>query len=128
MAEIAITDVVTTISLQDMDYSPQGRVKSFPTIAFGNGTLKYDTYGIPVPDFRKLGMKKVVKRLRIDQPPDGYDYRYDPTVRATNPVAPYGTIRIFQSNTQSTPGLMPLVELGNVTVPATVLNLEVIGQ
>jgi len=128
MADIAITDVVTTISLQDMDYSHQGRVKSFPTIAFGNGVLTYDTYGIPVPDFKKFGMKKVVKRLRIEQPPNGYVYRYDKTVRAADPVAPYGTIRIFQSNTQSTPGVMPLVELGSVAVAATVLDLEVIGQ
>jgi len=197
MAEIAITDVVTTISLQDMDYSQQGRVKSFPTIAFGGGGLKYDTYGIPVPDFKKFGMKKVVKRLRIEQPPDGYEYRYDKTPRVANPVAPYGTIRIFGSAgftpagsiavadhthdmkviggitadedvgvlasgptlgklaatdrtivgadsatkggvvaktgltatlTGTAVAAAALVELGNVVVPATVLELEVIGQ
>lgn len=184
MPNIAITDVVTTLILQDIDYTSQGKVRSFPSIAFGNGILLYDTYGIPVPDLRKFGMKKGIKRLYIQAPPNGYVYKFDPTPRVANPVAPDGTIRIFQSGadpgapsiaaatagtpagtiadtpagtvdpgthvftgTPGTPAFTgaelpththvlsggagaagPLVELGNVAVPATVLYLEVIGQ
>ena len=107
MADIAQKDVVVTQTSNDEDYSGQRLNRMFPKIAFGDGTLTYPTYGIPLPDISQFRLKQFIKRLHIQQPPDGYEYRYDETVRTANPVAPYGTIRIFQSN-----------GVGSVTFPA----------
>ena len=98
MADIAVKDVVVTQTSNDEDYSGQRINRMFPKIAFGDGSMTYPTYGIPVPDISQFRLKQFIKRLYIQQPPDGYEYRYDPTVRTANPVAPYGTIRIFQGN------------------------------
>lgn len=93
MAAIAIANVTETLLPQDKQ--SLGKLKiAFPSLAFGNGALTYDTNGIPLPNL--LGMKNVIKRLTIQQPVDGLVYKYDPTVRVANPVAPYGTIRIYQ--------------------------------
>lgn len=98
MPDIAQVNVVVTQTNDDEDYSGQRYNRMFPIIAFGNGALLYPTYGIPLPDIQQFRLKQLIKRLFIQQPPDGYEYRYDPTVRTANPVAPYGTIRIFQGN------------------------------
>jgi hypothetical protein len=161
MANIALKDVVVTQGNDDEDYSGQRYNRMFPVIAFGDGALKYDTNGIPLPDIQQFRLKSIIKRLNIQQPPDGYLYKYDPTPRAANPVAPYGTIRIFQGagftpagtvaapiftgvelaavpgtpvGTNSAPAFTgtpvvagSLVELGNVVVPATTLELEILG-
>ena len=98
MADIAVKDVVVTQTSNDEDYSGQRLNRMFPKIAFGDGSMTYPTYGIPLPDISQFRLKQFIKRLYIQQPPDGYEYRYDPTVRTANPVAPHGTIRIFQGN------------------------------
>lgn len=98
MGDIAQAGVVVTQTSNDEDYSGQRLNRMFPSIAFGNGSDTYPTYGIPLPDISQFRLKQFIKRLYIQQPPDGYEYRYDPTVRTANPVAPYGTIRIFQGN------------------------------
>lgn len=98
MADIAQKDVVVTQTSDDEDYSGQRYNRMLPKIAFGDGALTYPTYGIPLPDISQFRLKRNIKRLSIQQPLDGYEYRYDPTVRTANPVAPYGTIRIFQAN------------------------------
>ena len=93
MADILQAGVVVTQTNDDEDYSGQRYNRMFPKIAFGNGTDTYPANGIPLPDLSKFRLKQVIKRLNIQQPPDGLVYRYDPTVRVG---APNGTIRIFQ--------------------------------
>lgn len=93
MADIVQANVVVTQTSDDEDYSGQRYNRMFPQIAFGNGALTYPANGIPLPDISQFRLKRNIKRLYIQQPPDGYEYRYDPTVRVG---APYGTIRIFQ--------------------------------
>ena len=164
--DLTAADVNVNLDPRDMDYSAQALTKSYPSITFGDGALKYPALGIPLPDKGQFGMKALVKRLNITQPPDGYEYRYDKV---------NGTIRIFQSaghtpagavaaptftgesytpagtvdagthvftgaahtlaGTNSAPAFTgtpvlagALVELGNVAIPATTLDLEVIGQ
>jgi hypothetical protein len=122
MADIAQADVVVTQTNDDEDYSGQRTNLMFPQVAFGNGALTYPTYGVPLPDISKFRLKSYIKRLNIQQPPDGFAYRYDPTVRAANPVAPYGTIRIFKSAESA--GAMAEI---SGAVPATTLKLEIRG-
>ena len=107
---------MTTLAMKDVSvvldplryFNPPGKPnEAYPNLVFGDGALTYDTYGIPLPAPGNFGMLNEILRILIQAPPDGYEYRYDPTVRTANPVAPYGTIRIFQSN-----------GVGSVTFPA----------
>lgn len=122
MSAIAIANITITLRAWDVHYPPN-EIKSYPTMAFGNGVLTYDTYGIPIPSLGDLGMQKGITRIHIQAPPDGYFYVYDPTVRTANPVAPYGTIRFFKS--KGSAGAM--TEFSGA-VPATSLPLTVFGN
>ena len=114
--DLTQADVAVTMDPGDYDLSPQDRMRTYPSISFGDGSKTYPTYGVPLPDAQKLGMRLgEMKRLNITQPPDGIDYRHDKTVRTG---APNGTIRIYRAG----------VELGNVAVPALTLDLEVLGR
>jgi len=136
MADLIATNVAVTLDPRDLDYSGQALTKSYPSIAFGDGALTYPANGVPLPDKGEFGMKKAIKRVFIQPPLNGYIYKYDKTNH---------TIRIYQSagftpaGTNANDGppetftgtavaAAPLVELGNVAVAATTLDLEVIGQ
>ena len=98
MTTLALKDVAVILDPKRF-FNPPGKPnEAYPSITFGDGALTYDTYGIPVPPPGDFGMLNEILRILIQAPPDGYEYRYDPTVRTANPVAPYGTIRIFQGN------------------------------
>ncbi|CAO0823785.1 hypothetical protein DFAR_3900011 [Desulfarculales bacterium] len=118
MADIVQADVVVTQTNDDEDYTGQRTNIMRPSIAFGNASLTYPTYGIPLPDLSKFRLKSHIKRLRIQEPIDAYIYRYDPTVRAANPVAPYGTIRMIVISSGA--------EFSGA-IPVTVLPLEIVG-
>ena len=122
MSAIAQADVTVTQTSDDEDYSGQRTNRMFPVLAFGDGNLTYDTYGIPLPDLSKFRLKQYIKRIYFQPPPDGFVYRYDPTVRTANPVAPYGTIRIFKSAGSAA----AMAEISGA-VPATSLKLEIVG-
>lgn len=78
MTAIASTDVTITLAAQDVDVMPGMKIVCLPTIAFGNGTLTYPTGGVPLPVIGKLGMKKQLQRLLIQQPSaNGFIYKYD---------------------------------------------------
>lgn len=113
-AAITQADVVVTQTMDDEDYSGQRTNLMFPTIAFGagDGSLTYDTNGIPLPDLSKFRLKTHIKRLFIVQPPGSYEYVYDKTARTANPVAPYGTIRIYaRSNGAEASGAVGVTSL-----------------
>lgn len=122
MAAIALADVSVTLTPQRF-FNPPGKPnEAYPSIVFGDAALTYDTYGIPVPPPGKFGMDNEIIRIFIQAPPDGFVYCYDPTARAANPVAPHGTIRIFEQD-----GAGALAEISGA-VPATKLPALVIGQ
>jgi hypothetical protein len=116
-ANLTAANVAVALDLRDMDYSAQALTKSYPTITFGaaDSSLTYPANGVPLPDMKLFGMKKFIKRLRIDSPPDGYKYAYDKA---------HSTIRIFQCAASAA----PMVELAtNAPVLVTNLDLEVLG-
>lgn len=76
--DLTAADVTVTLSLQEMDYSAQGRVRSFPMLTFGGAGKTYGSgNGIPMPDIKKFGMKKEIKRVYIEKPANGYGYHFD---------------------------------------------------
>jgi hypothetical protein len=87
MGAIASTNVTVTLAPQDRDMLGFAHKISFPTIAFGNGSLTYPANGVPLPAIGQFGMNKVIKRMRLDGIA-GYKFVYD---------AAHHTIRIFQS-------------------------------
>lgn len=98
MGALALADVVVTLP-PSRYFNPPGKPnEAYASLAFGDGGSTYDTYGIPVPPPGAFGMLNEILRIVIQDPPDGYKYVYDPTARTANPVAPNGTIRIFQAN------------------------------
>jgi len=112
------SDVTVTLVQDDYDRSPDHRVRTLPTVKFGDGADTYPALGIPMPDIHKFGMQFKIDRVSIEQPADGYVYHFD---RANH------KIRIFQGdNAAGAAG--PLVELGGVAVPATTLYLDVLGR
>src|SRR5208337_2291261 len=118
MPYVTAAKVAVTLLPQDY-YNPPGMLNtSFPTIAFGDGSLEYPALGIPLPDMGLLGeFVKEIKRIIITPPPgDGYIYKYDKVNK---------TIRIYEAgtagsltvgaNTAGTP-------TGNVAAPALSLS------
>jgi hypothetical protein len=98
---------------------------SFPSIAFGDSSKTYPTYGIPVPDMGMLGeFKKAIKRIIITPPADGYKYAWDKTVRAG---APYGTIRIYEAPTAGTLAFSANLHDATLTIAAPGANVHAAG-
>ena len=79
MAFIGPADVTVTLNPEDIDRSPDGRIgmRTFPTVAFGNGILQYSTLGIPMPAIGKFGFHFAIKRAYIEQPGNGFIYSFD---------------------------------------------------
>lgn len=116
MGALVATDVTVTLSLQDMDYTAQGGVRSFPSMIFGNGVKTYPALGIPLPDLKKFGMKKRIKRAYIENPANGYVYHFD---RANH------KLRIFQSAGFTPEGTVSAETAGTPagTVAAPLINI-----
>lgn len=118
MADIAQADVVVTQTHDDEDYSGQRTNVMFPAVSFGNASLTYPTYGIPLPDISKFRLRSHIKRLHITQPVGSYSWVFDKTARTATPVAPYGTLRAYARANG--------VEMSGA-VPVTALDLEIRG-
>lgn len=111
MADLEATDITVTLTQQDKDCSPQGYLRMFPSISFGGAGKTYGaTNGIPLPDTKKFGMKKEIKRVYIEQPANGYVYHFD---RANQ------KLRIFQGNA--------VTPEGEVAVADHTHDLNIIG-
>jgi hypothetical protein len=89
MAYLAATNVTVTLTPEDIDRSPDGRigVRTFPTIQFGDGALQYPALGVPMPAIGKFGFHHAIKRVYVEQPANGFIYSFD---RANH------KLRIFQ--------------------------------
>jgi hypothetical protein len=118
MADIAQADVVVTQTHDDEDYTGQRTNLMFPAVSFGNASLTYPTYGVPLPDLAKFRLKSYIKRLYITQPTGSYRWVFDKTARSANPVAPHGTLRAY--------ALGDGAEMSGA-IPATALDLEIRG-
>jgi hypothetical protein len=118
MSAITQADVTVTQTMDDEDYTGQRTNRMFPVVSFGDSQLTYDTYGIPLPDLSKFRLKFYIKRIHIQTPPGAYMWTFDPTARAANPVAPYGTLRAYSLNGGA--------EMSGA-VAATSLPLEIVG-
>jgi hypothetical protein len=79
MAYLTAAHVVVTLNPEDIDRSPDGRIgiRTFPTVAFGNGALQYPALGIPQPALGKFGFNFAIKRVYIEQPANGFIYSFD---------------------------------------------------
>lgn len=79
MAYLAATNVTVTLNPEDIDRSPDGRIgiRTFPTVAYGNGALQYPALGIPMPPIAKFGFNFAIKRAYIEQPANGFIYHFD---------------------------------------------------
>lgn len=91
MAKITAALVTVTLNPEDIDRSPDGRigVRTFPTVAYGDGILEYTALGIPMPAIGKFGFNFAIKRAYIEQPANGFIYHFD---RANH------KLRIFQGS------------------------------
>ncbi len=89
MAHFANTDVTVTIASRDREIAgaAAGRNMTIATVAFGDGSLTYDTGGVPMPAIGLFGFRNEIKMGLIEQPPaNGFIYKYDAANR---------TIKVF---------------------------------
>lgn len=85
MGALASTDVTVTIEFKDRTMR---RRRNEVKLVFGDGIKTYPTNGVPLPAKKAFGLHTVIGRVDIQQPINGYVYKYDPTNH---------TIRIYQS-------------------------------
>jgi hypothetical protein len=97
MADITQTDVKVTQGPKDESpgLCQNGDSLMRPSIAFGNATLDYPTYGIPVPDIAQFRLKFGITRIAVYPREFTHAWFYDKTVRTG---APYGTLRGYALN------------------------------
>jgi hypothetical protein len=108
MAALTAANVVVTVNPEDVDRSPDGRIgiRTFPTVAFGNGVLTYPALGVPMPAIGYFGFLKAIKRAYFEQPANGFLYHFD---RANH------KIRIFNG---AGAGTITVANHVNIAVPA----------
>ena len=157
MTAIASTDVTVTVSPRDKNMLAMGggsKIISLANIAFGDGSLTYETGGIALPAKSRFGMVRLLQRVFIQQPDgNGFVYRYDPdnhkmkiftqgfttgsTAAASNEngalaedsVASEGTPRLPNTVADTTYDMGGLIELPNGTaIAAVTLPVMVVGE
>jgi hypothetical protein len=108
MADLTAANVTVTLNPEDIDRSPDGRIgiRTFPTVAFGNGALTYPALGVPMPAIGKFGFLRAIKRAYFEQPANGFIYHFD---RANH------KIRIFNG---AGAGSIAVANHVNIAVPA----------
>jgi len=81
MVALAATNVTVTITNRLLNIGARGldKIVSIIDIAFGDSALTYPSGGIPLPDKAQFGFKKVIDFCEIEQPADGFLYKYDRT-------------------------------------------------
>lgn len=112
MADLTSADVTVTMGVRDVNFTQQDWLRSYPTIAFGNGVKTYPTNGVPLPAKTTLGLRLgEVKRVNVTGAVDGLEYGYDYTNH---------TIRIWTAGVEHTGGATAVV--------AVTLYLEILGR
>lgn len=153
----ASTDVTVTIASRDREIAgaAAGRNMTLATVAFGDGSLQYDTGGVPLPAIGAFGFRNEVAMALIQQPPaNGFIYKYDPVARkikiftqgvttgstaaggeadlgvlVENSVGAEGAIRLPNAAVDTTYDIGPQVELPHDTVILAVsLQILFIGD
>ena len=80
MTAIAATDVAVTVSTRNRDIMPgMPKRAQIASVVFGNGTLTYPTGGVPLPAKGIFGFNKAIEFGVIEQPINGYLYKFDRT-------------------------------------------------
>jgi hypothetical protein len=80
MTALASTDVTVTVSVRNRDIMPGApKLAQIASIVFGNGSLTYPTGGIPLPAMGVFGFKKLIEFGAIEQPVNGFFYKFDRT-------------------------------------------------
>jgi hypothetical protein len=78
MTALASTDVTVTVSVRNRDIMPGApKLAQIASIVFGNGSLTYPTGGIPLPAMGVFGFKKLIEFGAIEQPVNGFLYKFD---------------------------------------------------
>jgi hypothetical protein len=79
MGAAAATDVTVTITPQGRNIAGVAVGKNFTlaTIAFGDGAITYPAGGVPMPAIGTFGYHKIIDRIMLEQPSDGFVYKYD---------------------------------------------------
>ena len=100
MSDITAANVKVTQTFADESpgLMQNGDSLNTPYITFGNGSLTYPTYGVPLPDLGQFRLKFGIKRIHITPTAFTHYWVYDPTPRTANPVAPNGTLRAYALN------------------------------
>lgn len=124
MAYLTAANVDVTLNPEDVDRSPDGRIgiRTFPTVAYGNGVLQYPAGGIPMPALGKFGFNFAIKRVYIEQAADGYIRSF---VRATH------KLRIFLGAARDAilvANHVGLTPTGNVAAPANHVGVAPTGN
>lgn len=115
--ELTASDITITLNPQDRD--PVGsRWHNRVSIAFGDGSKTYPSGGIPLPDKSKFGILKELDLLQMQEPCDGYLYRYD---KANH------KLRIFYPTKSETDSLSASVDAGATAVTSTAANGSIVS-
>ena len=121
MSDIAASDITVTQDFpQEIFGLPMGHSLMLPTLTFGNGSLTYPTYGVPVPALKEFRLSSGIDRIHITPRVGTYMWIYDPTVRTASPVAPNGTLRAYALATGS--------EMSGAITSNTKLDLMILGS
>lgn len=80
MTALAAADVTVSCTARNRDIVPAGpKQVNLVDISFGDDTLTYPTGGVPMPAIGNFGYKKAIEFCAIEQPANGYFYKYDRT-------------------------------------------------
>ena len=121
MSDIAAANITVTQDFpQEIFGLPMGHSLMLPTLTFGNGSLTYPTYGIPVPDLKQFRLSANIDRILITPAVGTHYWRYDKTVRTASPVAPYGSLRAYALNGGA--------EMSGAITANTKLDLMILGS
>ena len=121
MSDIAAADITVTQDFPEEIFGlPGGHSLMLPTLTFGDGSLTYPTYGIPVPDLKAFRLSANIDRIHITPYAGTHYWRHDKTVRTASPVAPYGTLRAYALNGGA--------EMSGAITSATKLDLMILGS
>lgn len=154
MTAIAAANVAVTVSTRNRDIWPAAPKRcQIALVAFGDGALTYPTGGVPLPAMGVFGFHTVIEFGAIEQPINGFLYKYDRanhklliyaqgfTTGATaaaanengalvvNSAGAQGVPRIPNTAASTTYDMGPLKELPATVAPAAVSFLMMmIGQ
>ncbi len=80
MTALASTNVTVSVSVRNRDIIPAGPKRvQIASVTFGDGSLTYPTGGVPLPAIGVFGFNKLIEFGLIEQPINGFFYKFDRT-------------------------------------------------